>query len=254
MGISRVSTQMKTEEEVMKTEEDGQVPSTSKEENPKEITKYKLNRSLSLRSIEDPTKEETNSKKRKNLPSPKGSISVKETTSKFDQLASKYKNQRNLKDTTKEKSKFKRNVKKNPIETIEDPVTKMLKKIMSDISEIKSDVKGNNSKIDDLTSKVENLETKGKENEETMNEKLKKINDDIGKVEVRVTEKLMAEIEPSLGVMKSEIQNSIGTDLRRLVQEEVTLQRMRESKETGDAANKEDGPEKEKKYKNTKKK
>merc|ERR1711954_240268 len=145
MGISRVSTQMKTEEDVMKTEEDDQAPSTSKEENPKEITKYKLNRSLSLRSIEDPTKEETNTKKRKNPPSPKGPVNVKETTSKFDQLSSKYKNQRNLKDTSKEKAKFKRNTKKTPIETVEDPVTKMLKKIMSDISEIKTDVKGNNN-------------------------------------------------------------------------------------------------------------
>merc|ERR1711954_326193 len=157
---------MKTEEDVMKTEDDGQVPSTSKEENPKEITKYKLNRSLSLRSIEDPPKEETNTKKRKNPPSPKGSISVKETTSNFDQLASKYKNQCNLKDTNKEKSKFKRNVKKTPVETIDDPITKMLKKMMADISEIKTDVKGTNNKIDDLTSKVEKLETKQKEAEE----------------------------------------------------------------------------------------
>merc|ERR1712112_521716 len=104
------------------------------------------------------------------------------------------------------------------------------------------------------TSKVENLETKGKENEETMNEKLKQIKDDIGKVEVRVTEKLMAEIEPSLGVMKTEIQNSIGTDLRRLVQEEVTLQRLRESKESSAAGNQEDGPEKKKNSKIQKKK
>merc|ERR1711954_388075 len=118
------------EMEKIKKEEDVQVPATSKDENSQEVvTKYKLNRSLSLRSIEqDPAKDESNSKKRKNPPSPRGSISVKETTSKFDQLASKYKNQRNLKDTNKEKSKFKRNVKKTPVETIEDPITKMLKK------------------------------------------------------------------------------------------------------------------------------
>merc|ERR1712112_254184 len=96
------------------------------------------------------------------------------------------------------------------------------------------------------TSKVENLETKGKENEETMNEKLKQIKDDIGKVEVRVTDKIMAEIEPSLGVMKTEIQNSIGTDLRRLVQEEVTLQRLKEAKEREDAGSVDDGPERDK--------
>merc|ERR1711954_494776 len=129
----------------------------------------------------------------------------------------------------------------------------MLKKMMADISEIKTDVKGNNTKIDDLTTKVEKLETKSKENEDTMNEKLKQINDNIGKVEVRVTEKLMAEIEPSLGVMKTEIQNSIGTDLRRLVQQEVTLQRLKESKESGAAGNQEDGPEKDKNTKIQKK-
>merc|ERR1711954_481901 len=162
----------------MKTEDDGQVPSTSKEENPKEITKYKLNRSLSLRSIDDPPKEETNSKKRKNPPSPKGAISVKETTSKFDQLANKYKSQRNLKDTNKEKFKFKRNTKKTPVETVEDPIMKMLKKMMADIAEIKTDVKGNNHKIDDLTLKVENIEMKNKEIEDKTNEKFEKINDD----------------------------------------------------------------------------
>merc|ERR1711954_473143 len=106
----------------------------------------------SLRSIDqDQNSEDSNPKKRKNPPSPKGAISVKETTSKFDQLANKYKSQRNLKDTSKEKSKFKRNTKNNPVEKVEDPITKMLKKIMADISEIKTDVKGNNNKIDDLT-------------------------------------------------------------------------------------------------------
>merc|ERR1712114_11884 len=108
--------------------------------------------------------EDSNPKKRKNPPSPKGAISVKETTSKFDQLANKYKSQRNLKDTNKEKSKFKRNTKKTPAETVEDPITKMLKKIMADIAEIKTNVKGNNHKIDDLTTKVESIENKTKEN------------------------------------------------------------------------------------------
>merc|ERR1711954_173373 len=149
--------------------------------------------------------------------SPKGSISVKETTSKFDQLASKYKNQRNLKDTNKEKSKFKRNVKKTPTETIEDPITKMLQKMMADISEIKTDVKGNNNKIDDLTSKVENLETKQKEAEELNTNALKEMKDDLANVEKNVTSKLMKEIEPSLGVMKNEIQDNVNANMRRLI-------------------------------------
>merc|ERR1711954_571334 len=159
-------------------------------------------------------------------------------------LANKYKNQRNLKDTSKEKSKFKRNVKKTPVETIEDPITKMLKKMMADISEIKTDVKGNNSKIDDLTSKVEQLENKSKENEDTTNKKLKQITDDIGEVESRVTDKLMAEIQPSLSVMKEDIQQSIGVDICRLVQEEVSLQRHRETKERQELVSDTGDPEK----------
>merc|ERR1711954_252937 len=122
-------------------------------------------------------------------------------TSKFDQLANKYKSQRNLKDTNKEKSKFKRNNKNTPVEKIKDPITKMLKKIMADISEIKSDVKGNNNKIDDLTSKVDNLETKQKESEELNTNAIKEIKDDLTNVEKNVTSKLMKEIEPSLTVM-----------------------------------------------------
>merc|ERR1712081_150381 len=72
-------------------------------------------------------------------------------------------------------------------------------------------------------------------------------------VEVRVTDKIMAEIEPSLGVMKDKIQNSIGTDLRRLVQEEVTLQRLKEAKERDEARSKNDGPERDKNTKIQKK-
>merc|ERR1711954_471993 len=239
--ISRESFEM---EEEMKQEEAEQIPSTSKDENAKEVTKYRLNRSLSLRSIEqDPPKEDTNPKKRKNPPSPKGAISVKETTSKFDQLANKYKSRRNMKDTNKEKSKFKRTAKKNPVETVEDPITKMLKKMMTDITEIKTDVKGNNTKIDDLTLKVEKLETKNKENEESTNKKFKLIKNDINKVEENVTSKLLKEIEPPLNAMRNDMRDSMGTDIRRIVQEELSL---RELKERSDAPamNEEEKPEK----------
>merc|ERR1711954_351352 len=191
----------------------------------------RLNRSLSLRSIEkDPNKDDSNPKKRKNPPSPKAGMSVKETTSKFDQLASMYKNQRNLKDTSKEKAKFKRNVKKTPVETIDDPVTKMLKKIMADISEIKSDVKGNNHKIDDLTSKVDNLESKQKESEENNTNALQEMKKEIANVEKNVTSKLMKEIGPSLSVMRTEIQDNVNDNMRRLIQEEMALQKIAEDK------------------------
>merc|ERR1711954_547013 len=177
-------------------------------------------------------------------PSPKSKVNVKETSAKFKGIQEKYRNQRNLKDTAKDKAKFKRNCKKVPTETVEDPVVKMLKEMMQDIKEIKNDVKGNNVKIDELAGKVENIETKQKEtdakNEKTFND----IKGDLSNVEARVTDKLMAEIQPSLSVMKNDIQHSIGVNLRRLVQEEVTLQRHREAKERNEAVSETGDPEK----------
>merc|ERR1712081_46035 len=106
---------------------------------------------------------------------------------------------------------------------------------MGDIKEIKNNVKGNNVKIDELAEKVDNLENKQKATDEKNEKMFLEIKGDIGKVEVRVTNKIMAEIEPSLNVMKEDIQTSIGVDLRRLVQEEVTLQRLKEAKEREEA-------------------
>merc|ERR1711954_148572 len=119
----------------------------------------------------------------------------------------------------------------------------MIKEKMKDIKEIKNDVKGNNVKIDELAVKVDNLETKQKATDEKNEQTFQEIKGDIGKVEVRVTNKIMAEIEPSLNVMKEDIQTSIGVDLRRLVQEEVTLQRLKEAKDSDDAESDPDGPE-----------
>merc|ERR1712081_65689 len=107
----------------------------------------------------------TNSKKRKEPPSPKTNVSMQETKAKFE-LQEKYRNQRNLKDLNKEKSKFKRNCKKTTVETVEDPIAKMLKDMMADLKEIKNDVKGNNTKIDQLTDKVNAIENEAKVNEE----------------------------------------------------------------------------------------
>merc|ERR1711954_172803 len=152
------------------------------------------------------------------------------------------KSQRNLKDTNKEKSKFKRTAKKTPTETVDDPITKMLKKMMADIAEIKTDVKGNNQKIDDLTTKVENLETKSKENEYATNEKFKTIQTEINKVEENVTSKLMKEIEPSLNSMKGEMKDSMCTDIRRIVQEELNLREMKK-KNVGPTKLEEENPE-----------
>merc|ERR1711954_221409 len=128
--------------------------------------------------------------------------------------------------------------KKTPAETIDDPITKMLRKIMSDISEIKTDVKGNNSKIDDLTSKVDKLETKQKESDETNSRAVNELKENLADVEKNVTAKLMDEIQPTLGVMKNEIQENVNINMRRLIQEELALQNHAVAKKVGDEVNK----------------
>merc|ERR1711954_147759 len=141
-----------------------------------------------------------------------------------------------------------------PTEAVEDPIAKMLKKMMSDLSEIKSDVKTNNTKIDGLTQKVEDLETKNKITDEKNENKFKEIREEIANVEVNVTTKLMSEITPSLENMRTEIQTATSQDIRRIVQEEVEIMRLREAKEnpkTDHASGEEGKPRKNKKSKKT---
>merc|ERR1711954_365019 len=197
--------------------------------------KYKLSRSVSLNRIDqadgaavDGAK--PNPKKRKEPPSPKSNISVKEMKAKID-LQEKYRLQRNQKDVSKEKSKFKRTCKKSPTETVKDPLAKMMRKMMAELQEIKSDVKGTNAKMDNIATKVENLEKRSAEVEESNAEKFNNLKNKIAQVENKVTDKLIKEIEPSLGKMKEDIEASMCKDLRRIVQEEVALQRMKETKE-----------------------
>merc|ERR1711954_421330 len=183
--------------------------------------RYRIGRSGSCSRKENETKKKeenvrSTSRKRKDPPSPpKGN--VKETKAKFEEIQNKYRNQT--------KGKFKRTCKKTPAEVIEDPIAKMLKKMMTDLAEIKTDVKSYNTKIDSLTTKVEDLETKNKNIEEKTENSLKEIRQEIVQVEEKVTNKLMAQIKPSLEGMKNEVQNAACQDLRRLVQEEVELMR-----------------------------
>merc|ERR1712081_60804 len=103
--------------------------------------------------------------------------------------------------------------------------------MMADLAEIKTDVKSNNTKIDGLTDKVNDIETKQKKSEEKDEKQIKEIRQEIANVENNVTSKLMSEITPSLENMRAELQSAASQDLRRIVQEEVELMRLKEAKE-----------------------
>merc|ERR1711954_62971 len=222
------------EEHQEEKKESTPVASTSKDYD----GKYRLSRAVSCSKIENESakpeeSQRSTSKKRKDPPSPP-KVSVKDTKAKFEDIQEKYKkkfHERNQKEVAKEKTKFKRGCKKTPVETIEDPLMKMMKKMMADLSEIKTDVKSNNNKIDGLTNQVKEIENKQKLNEEKNKDQIEEIRKEIAEFETNVTTKLMSEINPSLEKMKTEIQAASNLDIRRIVQEEVEMMRLREAKE-----------------------
>merc|ERR1712081_143901 len=112
------------------------------------------------------------------------------------------------------------------------------------------------SKIKNDPVKAEDLETKHKTSEERNQNQFKEIRQEIANVEFNVTTKLMTEITPSLENMRTELQTAASNDLRRIVQEEVEMMRLREAKEKAkpaeDSSDEEEkglGPEKNKKSK-----
>ena len=65
----------------------------------------------------------------------------------------------------------------------------------------------------------------------------------MSQLEDRVTTKLIAKIEPNLKTMKEQIQTGVCTDLRRLVQEELALQKMGKKKQKDEADDSKGNPE-----------
>merc|ERR1711954_265821 len=64
--------------------------------------------------------------------------------------------------------------------------------------------------------------------------------EEISHVEERVTNNLMKQIEPSLNSMRNEIQDSVDVDIRRLIKEEMALQKMAEAKNIENEKSKDD--------------
>merc|ERR1711954_191133 len=91
----------------------------------------------------------------------------------------------------------------------------------------KIEIKANETdlKIDGLSSKVESIETRANETDLRNNKSINDLRSEITNIESRVTTKLLNEMEPSIVALKGRIQESVGSDLRRLVREEMSLQK-----------------------------
>merc|ERR1711954_446847 len=180
--------------------------------------------------------------------SPKGKLSVKENKAKFEnKWQEKYRNQRNMKDSKKDANKFKGRACKKTTQVIEDPLAKMIRDMHEDVKEMKLDQKKTTNTIKELSQKLSKKEKKSNENDLNNKKAIEEINTKINNIEDQVTTKLLAEIEPSLNGMKTQIESNVNQNLRRIVQEELQLQKMAESKSVADDDIQEDDDEKNKK-------
>merc|ERR1711954_86721 len=163
-------------------------------------TKFRLNRSVSLSKIDQDSSNKENSSNNVNSKKRKEPPSPPKAKVSIKETKAKYELQ--------EKYRNQRNLK--------------------DVNKEKGKFKRNCKKTPSET--VEDPVAK------MLKEMMKEIRGEIEKVEDRVTTKLMTEITPTLNNMRKELQSAASQDIRRLVQEELELQRIREAKENRSAA------------------
>merc|ERR1712081_67081 len=102
---------------------------------------------------------------------------------------------KNVKEVTKENSKYKRacrtpNTSPEPEKKEEDPVIALMKKLSADFQSVKTEIKEDSNKIDKITDKIDQLERNSIRNEmETKNE-FNKIKKDMTENKIEIEEKI----------------------------------------------------------------
>merc|ERR1711954_615935 len=94
--------------------------------------------------------------------------------------------------------------------------------------EMKQDQKKTTKTIEELSQKLSQIENKSYEDDLNNKKAIEDLSNKVSTIEDTVTTKLMAEIEPSLTGMKSQIEDNLNMNLRRIVQEELSLREMKE--------------------------
>merc|ERR1711954_312071 len=129
------------------------------------ITSKQISRSVSLTrrdsrtKMTSPPKKQVSpkGKKRKSPPETSPKMSVKERTSRFEQVKNKYCNQRCLKEINREKNEA-RKEKKPKADEDEPSVADLLKKLNGNIESMKAELKDNSGKIDNINHKINAIE------------------------------------------------------------------------------------------------
>merc|ERR1711954_253075 len=119
---------------------------------------------------------------------------------------------------------------KTPPEESEDSIASLLKVIHADIRDMKADLKESNLQIHTMNCKITTIERVNARTESETKLSFQAIRYDMGRMETSVTSKVINELDPKISMLRTEIREDMNTDLRRLVKEELQLQKYKENK------------------------
>merc|ERR1712081_140955 len=161
------------------------------------------------------------SRKRKSPPEKSPKVSVKERTSRFEQVREKYKSQRCHKEINRNRDVQKKDKKtKGNQEEDEGSISDLLKTINANILSMKSDLKTNSQKIDSINDKIVDPEVNAGKSERENQKRFEAINENVARIETNVTDKVINVIDPQIKSLKAELKSDISNELKSLVQEE----------------------------------
>ena len=199
------------------------------------LTRSDARKSLSPKKTSPPSKKTLPGKGRKRKSSPETSpkVSVRERTSRFEQVRDKYKTQRSMKEFNRGRDANKKE-KRPKINTDEEEgsISDLLKTINANILSMKTDLKSNSEKIDSINNKIVDLEVNAGKNEKENKKRFDAINANVARIETNVTDKVVNIIDPQIKSLKAELKSDMSSELKSLVQEEFNRRFPKENEES----------------------
>merc|ERR1712081_154228 len=162
------------------------------------------------------------SRKRKSPPEKSPKVSVKERTSRFEQVREKYKSQRCHKEINRNRDVQKKD-KKTKVNQDEEEgsISELLKTMNANILSMKSDLKTNSQKIDNINDKIVDLEVNAGKTEKENLKRFEAINANVARLEATVTDRVIETIDPQIKSLKGELCHDLREDLKAIVDEEL---------------------------------
>merc|ERR1711954_226179 len=160
-------------------------------------------------------------RKRKTPPETPPKMSVKERTSRFEQVKEKYKS--SGKEIRKEINRMKHDKKeKKPKKEDEDgSISNLLKTINANILAMKSDLKTNSEKIDGINDRICDIEVKADKSEKENQRRFDAINANVDRIETNITDNVINIVDPQIKSLKAELKADMASELRSIVDEEI---------------------------------